>query len=57
MCHGNHFDWHTAEEEDENLVETPDEPLEGDEPSFLEDEEAEAEDVELLTDGGDDADE
>lgn len=51
MCHGHRSDWHDAEEEYERFLEEPDEPPEGDTPEFLENEAAE--DVELLTDGGD----
>ena len=51
MCHGHRADWHEAEEEYERFLEAADEPPEGETPAFLEEEPAE--DVELLTDGGD----
>lgn len=51
MCHGYRSDWDDPEEEYERFLEEPDEPPTGEDPSFLEDEAAE--DVELLTDGGD----
>jgi hypothetical protein len=51
MCHSYHGDWHAAAEEYERILEEPDEPPEPEEePSFIEEEAAE--DVELLTDGG-----
>lgn len=51
MCHGYSPDWHDEREEYERFLEAAEEPPEGEEPSFLEEEAAE--DIELLTDGGD----